>query len=193
MLISLMSSLAEKADARWAEVTRIGIQMPTDSTAAIREFKITQMDLRTDITFFHLLVESYHRLTGNSLLSDDLKGARGRDWLYDEAPFALLAHNSAPDPIFIYANMTAQRLFEYDWAEFTALPSRLSAEAPERDDRQRFLEQVRQNSFVKGYSGIRVTKSGKRFRIEDATIWQLTDSNRVYFGQAALIGSTRAD
>jgi hypothetical protein len=50
--------------------------------------------------------------------------------LYEDAPYAVLAHNTDPDPRFIYANKTAQRCFEYSWSELTSMPSRLSAEAP---------------------------------------------------------------
>jgi hypothetical protein len=52
------------------------------------------------------------------------------DWLSNDASFVVLAHNTAPDPRFIYANRTAQNCFEYSWDEFTALPSRLSVEQP---------------------------------------------------------------
>ncbi|MFD8646950.1 MEKHLA domain-containing protein [Streptomyces mirabilis] len=47
--------------------------------------------------------------------------------LDEDAPFGLLAHDTSADPIFIYANSTAQRCFEYTWHEFVRLPFRLSA------------------------------------------------------------------
>jgi PAS domain-containing protein len=111
-------------------------------------------------------------------------------WLYEQAPFALLAHNADADPIFIYGNKTAQQLFEYTWEELLLLPSRLSAEPSERDERQKFLEQVARDGFVTGYSGIRIAKSGRRFWIENATVWQLTDASGAYRGQAAMLPET---
>jgi hypothetical protein len=78
----------------------------------------------------------------------------------------------------------------YEWEELTALPSRLSAEAPERSERQTFLERVACDGFVIGYSGIRIAKSGKRFRIENATVWQLFDAEGAYRGQAAMLPQT---
>jgi hypothetical protein len=33
---------------------------------------------------------------------------QGRRWLYEEAPYCVLAHNTDPDPVFVYANKTAQ-------------------------------------------------------------------------------------
>ena len=42
-------------------------------------------------------------------------------WLYEDAPFCVVAHNTDEDPRFIYANKAAQHCFEYSWAEMTAL------------------------------------------------------------------------
>jgi PAS domain-containing protein len=146
-----------------------------------------KMDLRVDLSFINLLRESYFRFTGHSLVPDHLVGEDVATWLYEIAPFGLLAHNSASDPVFVYGNKAAQRLFEYGWDELVSLPSRLSAEAPDRDQRQRFLEDVQRNGYVTGYRGVRISKSGKRFVIEDATVWQLIDANAKYHGQAALL------
>jgi len=106
-------------------------------------------------------------------------------WLYDDAPFCVVAHNTDPDPLFIYANRAAQRCFEYSWEEFVGMPSRLSAQAPNREERQRLLEAVARDGFAAGYRGLRIAKSGRRFWIEDVTVWNLIDEAGVYFGQAA--------
>jgi PAS domain-containing protein len=145
------------------------------------------MDLRYDPDFFNLLAGSFHRLTGNELAPSAIPPEEGARYLYEQAPFGLLAHDTAEDPIFVYGNKAAQQLFGYDWAELTRLPSRLSAEAPDRNDRQRFLERVGRNGFVSDYSGIRVTKTGRRFRIAGACVWQLIDAAGVLHGQAALL------
>lgn len=112
-------------------------------------------------------------------------------WLHESAPFCLLAHDTRPDPIFSYANQSAQRLFEYSWAEFMVLPSRLSAEVPNQDERRRLLEQVARQGFSAGYRGVRIARSGRRFWIEDATVWQVTDVDGTAHGQAAAIPSWR--
>jgi PAS domain-containing protein len=145
------------------------------------------MNLQFDQKFHELLVGSYQRLVGQSLLPRGLNAEKSARWLYADAAFAVLAHNTAPDPIFIYGNQAAQRLFEYRWDELIALPSRLSAEAPEREERERFLEHVRADGFVTGYSGVRITKSGARFRITNATVWQLVDKQGFHHGQAAAL------
>lgn len=138
-------------------------------------------DLRTDRSYFALLTGSYARLVGRSLVPE---GA-GPAWLYEEAPFVVAAHNTDADPRFVYANKAAQRCFEYAWDEFVTLPSRLSAEAPERSERQRFLDAVAAHGFVAGYRGLRVKRSGQKFWIEDGLVWQLVDETGTLRGTAA--------
>lgn len=136
-----------------------------------------------DTKFFNLLADSYRRLVG--IEPPFLIPGADAHWLYAEAPACVLAHSTDPDPHFIYANRTAQTLFEYDWDEFMTLPSRLSAEAPEREERQRLLDCVARDGFATGHSGIRVAKSGRRFWIEDCTLWQLRAKDATLHGVAA--------
>jgi PAS domain-containing protein len=138
-----------------------------------------------DPRFFDLLAGSYVRQLNTPL------EAVSASWLYRDAPFVVLAHNTDPDPRFIYANRAAQACFGYDWDEFTALPSRLSAEPMLREERQTVLEAVARDGFITGYSGIRIAKSGRRFRISDTVIWQLIDRDGVRHGQAAMFGDWR--
>ncbi|PRE12440.1 MEKHLA domain-containing protein [Burkholderia multivorans] len=149
------------------------------------------MSLRTDADFFLLLAGSYRRLLNRPLVPDGLNAADGAAWLYDAAPFGVLAHDTSADPVFVYGNKRAQAIFEYGWDELTALPSRLSAEPMERRERQSFLEKVARDGFVSDYRGVRVTKSGKRFWIERATVWQLVDAGGIVRGQAAMIPQVR--
>ena len=144
-------------------------------------------EVSIDPAFFGLLAGSYARLTGSPLVAP----GDGADWLYHEAPFAVLAHDGEADPRFVYANRTAQACFEYPWDEFVTLPSRLSAEAPDRAERQRLLDDVARSGFVSNYSGIRVAKSGRRFRIADGVVWQLIDTDGALHGQAATFSSWR--
>ena len=71
------------------------------------------------------------------------------------------------------------------------LPSRLSAEAPERLERQRLLDSVARNGFAAGYTGVRVAKSGRRFWIENGIVWQLIDDHGAIHGQAATFNHWR--
>lgn len=148
------------------------------------------LPLYDDTAFYRLMAGSYERLLGQPLLPQPMPVQAATRWLYEEAPFAVLAHNTDPDPRFIYGNKAAQRRFEYSWEEITRLPSRLSAEAPNREERERFLERVRKSGFETGYRGVRITKSGKRFMIEQATLWELRDETGTQRGQAVVIPRT---
>ncbi len=140
-----------------------------------------------DPALFSLFAGSYARLTGERLVPEGC----GAAWLYFDAPFAVVAHDTQPDPRFIYANRTAQACFEYAWDEFVGLPSRLSAEAPEQAERQRLLDAVRRDGVATDYRGLRIAKSGRRFWIEGGVIWQLVDDRGVAHGQAAQFSSWR--
>jgi PAS domain S-box-containing protein len=135
------------------------------------------MQLAEDPAFFDLLVGSYRRLLGEDPPFLPPGVHADAHWLYEHAPACVLAHNTDSDPRFIYANKTAQDVFGYGWDEFLTLPSRLSAEAPDREERQRLLERVDRDGFATGYSGIRIAKSGRRFKIEDGALWQLRNAN----------------
>lgn len=138
------------------------------------------------IRHVEILRASYRHWTGKSLLDAGL----GRDnavaalWA---APYAVVSHGIEGEPVFNYANRLALNLFEMSWDEFTALPSRLSAEAPNQAERARLLDEVTRQGYIDNYSGIRIAKSGKRFMIKKATIWNLLTAEGQYYGQAALI------
>ena len=136
----------------------------------------------TSLNFFELLTTSYMHAVGTPLVPEGADAA----WLYENAPFAVLSHNTDADPRFVYANKTAQRCFEYSWEQFITLPSRLSAEAPNRDERQRLLDAVARDGFISDYRGLRIAKSGRRFWIEGGTVWELKDASGQRHGQAAM-------
>lgn len=131
-----------------------------------------------------LLLDSYRRLTGRELVPAGDPAQRARA-LY-EADFVVVSHDTAPDPVFNYANLAAQHLFETDWDTFITLPSRLSAGPVHRDERRRLLDAVTRHGYIDNYAGIRVTQSGRQFRIEAATVWNLADDGGNYAGQAAM-------
>lgn len=149
------------------------------------------MRLAEDPEFFALLVESYRRLLGENPPFLPPGAPHTPSWLYAEAPMCVLAHNTHPDPRFIYANRAAQALLEYSWDEITSLQSRFSAEAPERAERQRLLEKVDRDGFATGYSGVRIAKSGRRFVIEDGILWQLREREGTLRGVAATFARWR--
>ncbi len=129
-----------------------------------------------------LIANSFQSLTGQSLIdtsNNNLVTA------LDTASAVIVSHGTQADPIFNYANQQALQLFEMDWESFTRLPSRYSAEAPERDEREHLLREVSEHGFIKNYAGIRIAASGRRFAIHNAIVWNLLDDNGIYHGQAA--------
>ena len=101
------------------------------------------------------------------------------------APFAVVSHDTASDPVFNYANLKALELFELNWEDFICLPSRLSAEPVNQAERERLLAEVTENGYINHYQGVRISSTGKRFLIKNAVVWNLLVSNQRYKGQAA--------
>lgn len=102
-----------------------------------------------------------------------------------EAPFVVVSHGIEADPLFNYGNRAALRLWEMSWEEFTKLSSKHSVESRGREERERLLQEVKEKGYSERYEGIRISKSGKRFHIHEAAIWNLIDEKQNYRGQAA--------
>jgi hypothetical protein len=133
-----------------------------------------------------LILSSLFRLTGRHLVDPALIGPSRYRQLF-EAPFCVVSHNTDADPIFNYGNRTALTRFEMTWEEFTRLPSRLSAEPGVQEERDRLLDRVTRYGYIDDYRGVRVSSTGRRFRVEDAVVWNLIDEDGVYRGQAAVL------
>ncbi len=132
-----------------------------------------------------ILRNSLRGLTGKELCDPAFNDTDAAESIF-HAPFVVASHDTADDPIFNYANMAALELFEMTWAEFTSLHSRKSAEMPARAERARLLAEVANKGFINDYSGLRIAKSGRRFRIANATVWNLADDDGTPRGQAVM-------
>ena len=129
------------------------------------------------------LLDSFRRWTGKELLErltqeEDLLAL----W---NAPQVVVSHGTQGDPIFLYGNQQALNLWEMRIDEFLVMPSRLTAEPLHRDERQRLLDRTRQYGYVDDYRGVRISRTGNRFLIEDALLWTVLDRNGETIGQAA--------
>ncbi len=131
-----------------------------------------------------LISRSLDHWTGRALLSG-LFNPLGLAKNVFAAPFVLVSHGVEADPVLNYGNASALKLWEMPWEALTRTPSRFTAEAPNREERARLLAAVTANGFIDDYSGIRISKSGRRFRIAQATVWNLLDERGNYAGQAA--------
>lgn len=131
-----------------------------------------------------LLIQSYHTLLGKELLAGIAAEPDFACALF-HAPIAVISHDTAPDPVFNYANLKALALFEMSWDEFTRMPSRFSAEPAERAEREKLLASVKTRGYGYLLQDIRTSKTGRRFQINDGAVWNLIDADRCYRGQAA--------
>ncbi len=132
-----------------------------------------------------IMARSYKHFTGRKLLPMNLSPVELSEKLFD-APYVLVSHGTEADPVLNYGNRAALVLWEMAWEEFTRLPSRLTAEAPEREERARLLAAVTMRGFIDDYSGVRLSRTGQRFKIDRATIWNLISPDGAFCGQAAM-------
>lgn len=130
------------------------------------------------------LLVSLHHWTGRHLIDPNLPMTEQARQLY-HAPFAVLSHDTSPDPILNYANRTGMELFDLTWEALIQTPSRLTAEPIERLARAELLAQVSRQGYIDNYRGVRISRTGRRFLIERATVWNLLDESGAHYGQAA--------
>ena len=131
------------------------------------------------------LVRSLKHLTGRELFPVSVDPRSLSQKLF-EAPFILVSHGTEADPVLNYGNRAALTLWEMTWEELTRTPSRFTAEEPNREDRARLLAEVTARGFIDDYSGVRISKTSRRFRIEQATVWNLITEAGQPCGQAAM-------
>jgi hypothetical protein len=129
-----------------------------------------------------LLAQSHARLIGRPLIAADAPDIALALWY---APEVIVAHGTEDDPLFFFANRAALDRFDTCLADFIGSPSRLSAEAPLRAERQDLLDRVTRHGFIADYAGVRISAKGARFRIAQATVWNLADGAGEVQGQAA--------
>lgn len=140
----------------------------------------------TNIRHVQDLLDSYKSLLHMELV-DRVGGPLEQSRAAFELPAILVSHGTQADPVFNYANRAALETFEMSWDEFTRTPSRFSAEPVERAERERLMSEVRSSGCIRNYRGIRISKTGRRFQIDDATVWNVFGSDGVLRGQAAVL------
>lgn len=132
------------------------------------------------------LVRSHLQLTGRELFPEaSTLPPETLEQHLAAAPFVLVSHGTDADPVLNYGNKTALSLWEMDWETFTRTPSRFTAETPNRDERARLLARVTSHGFIDDYSGVRISRTGKRFLISQATVWNILHKDGSPAGQAA--------
>ena len=136
------------------------------------------------IRWSQILIKSYQQLLRKELVSASNKPEEQAKALF-HAPFVVVSHGTQADPILNYGNQTALQLWSLSWAQLTKTPSRLTAEPVNRETRAVMLEQAALQGYIDNYRGIRISSAGKRFLIEQAVVWNLSDECDRACGQAA--------
>ncbi len=131
-----------------------------------------------------LLLDSYRRWKDRDLV-DRTGTCEEQARTVFRAPFVVASHGMEPDPVLNYGNQGALDLWEMRWEQFTQTPSRLTAEPENREERARMLEQAAAHGFIDDYRGIRISGTGRRFLVEQATVWNIVDGEGQKRGQAA--------
>jgi MEKHLA domain len=131
------------------------------------------------------LLNSYRHWFSQDLLSNPSPDPEAAAHQLFFATVVVLSHGTQADPILNYGNQTALNLWEMQWSDFTQMPSRLTAEPDLREVRSQLLATAAQQGYLKGYKGVRISKTGQRFLIQNATIWRVLDDGGNLCGQAA--------
>lgn len=134
--------------------------------------------------FVRHLLDSYRRWVGSDLIQRTGDETHDLERLFGIAA-VVVSHDAQDDPIFKFGNHMALDLWEINLHAFLKMPSRLTAEPVHRDERARLLERTERDGYVDDYRGVRISSQGRRFYIEQATIWNVVDDADNYIGQAA--------
>ena len=147
------------------------------------------------------IISSYLQLPRTVLHTCQIYSDITHEWIksQEESPieilnsfqFPILCHSATPfstkDPVFMYANPKALDVFGYSLEEILNMPSHLSAETDQRQERLLMLKEAEEKGYIMNYKGIRIRKDGSKFQIKDALIWNVFDENHLVIGQAALL------
>jgi MEKHLA domain len=131
-----------------------------------------------------ILLDSYRCVIGDELITRNESPINQSELLF-RSDFIIVSHDTQANPMLNYGNQAALDLWEMDWVKFTQTPSKDTAEPVNQATRQVMMTQVLQNGFMKNYRGVRISSSGRRFEIDRAIIWNLTDLQGQACGQAA--------
>jgi len=137
------------------------------------------------LLFVEALLASFHSGFGRPLIASQATDRRSRAQDLFAASAVVLAHGGGDDPLLIYANAAALGLWRRPWSAMVGMPSRLTAEASERQSRAELLVTARRQESISGYSGIRIDSQGRRFRIEAARLWTVRNGSGAACAQAA--------
>lgn len=107
------------------------------------------------------------------------------EWMFSSYN-AVLSQGTEADPLLNYGNTQALTAWGMRYDEFVGRPSQSTVELSLCQERAKILAQVKTQGLVYPYTGIRIAKDGKRFRMKDAKIWTVQDERSNPIGMAAM-------
>jgi hypothetical protein len=136
------------------------------------------------IEWTQYLLDSYVHWLKKELIPRQGSSLEQAERLFN-CPLVVVSHGLQDDPILNYGNRTALTLWEMDWDQLTHTPSRQTAEPVNREERARMLNQARSQGYIADYRGVRISRSGRRFLVDRATVWNVRQPDGAPLGQAA--------
>jgi hypothetical protein len=136
------------------------------------------------IEWVRLLLTSYHHWTGRELIERAGSVHEQAEALF-VTPFVVVSHGGQADPILNYGNRAALDLWEVTWEDLCRTPSRLTAEPTDQMERARMLAEAQTRGYISDYRGVRISKTGRRFLVEHALVWNVLNGDGKMVGQAA--------
>ncbi len=126
---------------------------------------------------------SYKDKTGDKLLDGTVMVQEAAERLF-KAPFVCASHDA--DDVFNYGNQAALSLWGLPWTEFVGMPSTKSAQDDDgiQSERRELLDKAVSEGLIRDYSGIRQASDGRKFKVEAATVWTITNKDGEKTGQA---------
>ncbi len=136
------------------------------------------------------ILDSFRRHIGHDLIDRSGDPSEDARRLF-ELPQAVLAHDASAQPRLDWVNAAAAAAFDATPETLIGRPSSATAPPDATADRRQLFEILARRGFVTGYSGVRISLTGRRFIIEDVTVFALVDEAGRPAGHAAVIGATR--
>ncbi len=136
------------------------------------------------ITWNQYLLDSYDHFLGQPLIKRQNNPLTEAKELFF-SDFVVVSHNTQSPPLFNYGNQMALNLWEMNWEQFTQMPSQQSAEPEQRQQREKLLEKAMQQGYLQNIQGLRISRTGRHFWIQNVTLWNILDEQGDYIGQAA--------
>lgn len=130
------------------------------------------------------LLDSYAYRLGHELIVRDGPIIEQAEYLFN-SPFVVASHGIQDDPILNYGNQAALDLWEMSWDEFTQTPSRITAEPVNREARAHMLAQAKSQGYISDYRGVRISRTKRRFMVDQAIIWNICNPDGTLLGQGA--------